>query len=584
MSDRLRPIGDAGPGNGTPLVVGVTSHRNLVPAEIDGLRRRVRALFAHLRERFDDLPLVVLSALAEGGDRLVAEEALACGARLHAVLPLPEELYIQDFVSPESREQFFELQSRATVLSMPLLERGSGSAIASPGTQRDAQYAAAGIFIASHCHLLLAIWDGRSSQLHGGTAQVVRYHLEGILPGTIERRRVARPLLDRGDESLLCHLACSRDIGSEGIQPPASPHRPLDMRWVSQQHDQPFDQGIPDEYACMFQRMVEFNRDLMRYALSMGDLPLRHDGPGSGHIERLFRAADWLAIHFQKRVLLAMRGIHVLAALMGIAFVAYSDLPGHLGNQPVMIDLFIAFFLSGFVLDRVARHRDWHRKYIDYRALAEGLRVQLHWHTAGIVGAESVAFAHDNFLQKQDVELGWIRNVMRAAGLDPGTSFAPDRVRAEIDRAIAEWIGTPDGGGQMGYYRHKCAERSRAVSTARRMGNMCLWAGIGIGVVLAIFHRTIDNDISTYLVAAIGVLAIAAAARESYAYRKADRELIKQYRFMLHLFESASAALEASSDTRSRREILQELGDAALAEHAEWALMHRERPLEHGRL
>ncbi|MGH8494573.1 MAG: hypothetical protein ACREVN_00380 [Gammaproteobacteria bacterium] len=33
-----------------------------------------------------------------------------------------------------------------------------------------------------------------------------------------------------------------------------------------------------------------------------------------------------------------------------------------------------------------------------------------------------------------------------------------------------------------------------------------------------------------------------------------------------------------------KRQILHALGDAALDEHAEWILMHRERPLEHGKL
>ena len=33
---------------------------------------------------------------------------------------------------------------------------------------------------------------------------------------------------------------------------------------------------------------------------------------------------------------------------------------------------------------------------------------------------------------------------------------------------------------------------------------------------------------------------------------------------------------------RTRRN-LHALGEAALAEHAEWALMHRQRPLEHGK-
>lgn len=568
----------------SPLIIGVTSHRNLVAAEVPVLRQRIRSLLAQLQKQFPDLPLIVLSALAEGGDRLVAEEALACGARLFTVLPLPESLYLNDFATTESRTQFRQLKEHSTVHRIPLMPRATDAGIAVHGEQRDAQYAAAGMFIASHCHILLAIWDGRGSSLHGGTAQIVRYHLEGMLPGTIERRRVARPLLDRGDESLLCHLACSRDNGSHGTLTPAMPRKPMDMRWISQQDNQSFDDGIPDEYVRMFQRMVEFNRDLSRYRSDIEAKRSVLAGFGHDAMAARFHAADWLAIHFQRRVLLAMRGIHILAALMGVAFIAYSDLPGHLGNQASMIDLFIALFLSGVVLDRVARRRDWHRKYIDYRALAEGLRVQRHWRTAGIIGADSVAFAHDNFMQKQDVELGWIRNVMRAAGIDPGAERASVDPGAGIDRAIEAWIGASHDGGQIAYYEHKCTECSRAVRTARTLGNLCLWSGIAIGLVLAFFHRMLDQDTSTYLVAVIGVLALVAAARESYAYRKADRELIKQYRFMLHLFVSARGSLDAATDDRSRLEILQELGDAALAEHAEWALMHRERPLEHGRL
>jgi hypothetical protein len=82
----------------------------------------------------------------------------------------------------------------------------------------------------------------------------------------------------------------------------------------------------------------------------------------------------------------------------------------------------------------------------------------------------------------------------------------------------------------------------------------------------------------------MGVLAIIAAARESYAYRKADKELIKQYQYMCGIFASARRQLDATQDTDAQCDILHVLGDAALAEHAEWALMHRERPPEHGKL
>jgi hypothetical protein len=41
--------------------------------------------------------------------------------------------------------------------------------------------------------------------------------------------------------------------------------------------------------------------------------------------------------------------------------------------------------------------------------------------------------------------------------------------------------------------------------------------------------------------------------------------------------------LDATQSIQAKREILRALGEAALAEHAEWALMHRDRPIEHGR-
>jgi len=37
-------------------------------------------------------------------------------------------------------------------------------------------------------------------------------------------------------------------------------------------------------------------------------------------------------------------------------------------------------------------------------------------------------------------------------------------------------------------------------------------------------------------------------------------------------------------DTDEQRETLRVLGEAALAEQVEWALMHRQRPLEHNRI
>ncbi len=578
-------MGTAIPPCNSSLVIGVTSHRNLAANEIEPIRRRVREFFAQLKHDFPELPLVVLSALAAGGDQLVAREALAAGARLVAPLPLLPKSYADDFADAACRATFIELCDRADVMQLPPLPGASAANIDTHGEARDRQYAQAGVFIASHSHILLALWDGRESDLLGGTAQVVRYHISGVMPGLIERRR-AQTLLDQGDESLIYHIACSRTARDGLMQPPLPPLQALETRWLSQGHTATVDAGMPGEFRLMFTRMQQFNLDLQRHVDTIGNTASPADGDATdgasdAMLNHLFAGADWLAIHFQKRVLLAMRGIFVLATLMGIALICYSDLPTNLPYQDHAIYVFIVLFGSGALLTRLAHRRDWYRKYVDYRALAEGLRVQRCWHRAGISATSSSAFAHDNFMQKQDVELGWIRNVMREASVHSiDNTPASDAALAAV---ISEWIGTPGSNGQLDYYMRKTAQRSRMYRTTQVLGRACLWAGIAISALLALFQHQIGPDNTTSLVTVMGVLAIIAAARESYSYRKGDKQLIKQYRYMLSIFADARRKLDTAGNSSDQREILRALGEAALAEHAEWALMHRERPLENAR-
>jgi len=68
--------------------IGVTGHRKL--ADVAAIEAGVDAALAAIEARFPNEPLRILSSLAEGADRLVAQRILACsGARLVVVLPLP---------------------------------------------------------------------------------------------------------------------------------------------------------------------------------------------------------------------------------------------------------------------------------------------------------------------------------------------------------------------------------------------------------------------------------------------------------------------------------------------------------------
>lgn len=75
-----------------PIVVGVTGHRDILPASLLAVRNGVRAALAALRADLGP-GLVVMTALADGADQLVAEIARDLDIRMIVVSPMPLELY-----------------------------------------------------------------------------------------------------------------------------------------------------------------------------------------------------------------------------------------------------------------------------------------------------------------------------------------------------------------------------------------------------------------------------------------------------------------------------------------------------------
>jgi hypothetical protein len=562
-----------------PLVIGVTSHRNISRGEMEPIRRRVREFLAGLRKEFPDLPLVMLSPLAVGGDQWAAEEALAAGVRLIATLPMPRAQYLGDFADADVRATFDHLCAQAQIIEVPTVTDDSPLTQITPpvGQERDLHYAQTGVYVSNHCHILLAIWDGKDSAMLGGTAQIAHYHLTGVKPTQTDRRRAETRSLGNENERLVYHIVCSRDQ-MDGS--PASGLRALDTWWRVGAHAVPGDQPMPEEFRATFVHTSEFVADWKKYTAQINVHPkLSTDAQTDGATDLFFRPADWLAIHFQRRVLLSMRALYTLAALMGIAFAAYDNLPA----QDNMIFLFLLLFALGGFVSVLANRRSWHRKYLDYRALAEGLRVQSYWHRAGRSLSGDAEFARDNFLQKQDVELGWVRNVMRAAELE-NDLIGRTPSASDLQSVIRDWVGDENHRGQLDYYQRKAAQRARTHRFTERIGAASLCVGIGISIVLAVFVRQLSADAKNDLIVVMAVFSVIAGVRSAYAYKKADKELIKQYRYMQRIFSEARDALDHAADADGQREILRLLGDAALAEQVEWALMHRQRPLEHNRI
>lgn len=298
MDESVQPVSVAPRDNALPLVVAVTGHRDLVPAEVPGLRERVRDLLEDLAARYPDRRLSVMSPLAEGADRLVAEVALDLGVGVTVPLPMRKTLYKQDFVERNSGKKFDLLCERADdVFELPLARGNTEEQILFPGPARNRQYAQVGIFLCAHCHILLAIWDGKPSPDLGGTGQVVKFHHDDIMPGYTQATLASQQSLVDDESDLVYHIVCSRN------RPNGSPHPdfiPLESFWFSKDRDNPRSDEIPKQHETIFLRSDEFSRDAIRFAgqIEAEKYPLLEDSDrdylprGIDEINRIFCIAD----------------------------------------------------------------------------------------------------------------------------------------------------------------------------------------------------------------------------------------------------------------------------------------------------
>ncbi|MGH6674166.1 MAG: hypothetical protein ACRECV_19640 [Xanthobacteraceae bacterium] len=185
------------------LAVGVVGHRpNRLPAEqakFDAIAREIEAVLEAIgREAAAALvrygifftperPLVsVVSALAEGADRMVAHAALACGRVapgthgigadfvLDVPLPFPLAVYKDDFNTDAAKAEFDRLLTSArSVLVLPGDRGRPGASKQESELSEKKSYEEVGLTLLNQSDILLAVWDGGGSAGRGGTKELL---------------------------------------------------------------------------------------------------------------------------------------------------------------------------------------------------------------------------------------------------------------------------------------------------------------------------------------------------------------------------------------------------------------------------
>jgi hypothetical protein len=152
---------------------------------MDTLRERIREVLEFLQEFATNLPdledwyqnpgrplLRVISAVAEGADRLVALQGLDLGFELQCPLPFDRLEYAKDFRSDGSVLEFNNLLLHPHTTAVLELD-GVRNQERDPRDLEAQSYEQAGRVVLSQSDVLIAIWNGEERNKKGGTSQVV---------------------------------------------------------------------------------------------------------------------------------------------------------------------------------------------------------------------------------------------------------------------------------------------------------------------------------------------------------------------------------------------------------------------------
>ena len=558
-----------------PIVVSTTGHRDIPDQDIHRLESVIVGELRSIAEAHPNSPLLLLTGLAEGADRLVARCAVKSGWRLGAVLPLEQSDYETDFANDASREEFRALLDQSAWIRM----------VNADALPRPACYRIQGEWLAHYSQKLLALWDGKEGNGEGGTAEVVHLFLNG-LPST-------RPILP--DAGPVIHIATRR---IRNLNLPAEP----DIGKVSHLAPTPGglgSQGEEDRWASILGRIDQFNADARRELTeSMPTIEQSRsylnagkviDSVGTPHsaisASWLHSVADTISSKAQ-----AERD-RLFLTLIVFAFIAifFEQLYSGPFPQPILMAVSIAAGFGGFLVFLKGSRDRLEDRYLDYRSLAEACRVQYFWSTAGLE-----ARVEDHFLREQRDELEWIRQAVRSTALSSVRPIDDSRDNSKLELVRDCWIddqfryfaGNPDRPEEYGK-----AEGNRLMDTkwSARAGRLFL-LGISAAIVVTPFHGffaeslpDVGDGIVQALIVGYGMLFASAGVCKVYLETKAFSEQANRYQRMALSMSLARSRLDkaiSAGDANGGRIVISEIGKEALAENGDWLLVHRERPVK----
>ena len=544
-----------------PLIFGAAGHRDIPIVGREEMEACVRGELIRYQQKFPHTPLILLSQLSPGADRLLAAWATR-----------PESTVKLTIVEVEGR-------SASTDDPDPMLEdlRKRAKEVIVLRSPDGASLRHGGAFIARQSQVLLALWDGRDTP-ESHTAQVIRWQREG---GPDED---AEPLglLDKVECGPVCHVTTGRANQSESVGK-------VRLEWlypVDKHRDQTPEQAA-EGWEKFLGQINEFNADLDRlsakpaltanldksagYLLPADKASLLSEPLQATRLQHA--AADTLAQHFQKKVKSTHWLLLGMIFLAGVAFATYAHF---LIEHPTLLLVYLGIVCGAWGLTSWVSQRHYHRKWLDYRAMAEAMRVEFFWKLAGLP-----LTAADHYLRNLRSEVDWIRAAIRAWEISSGY-YSPAVSTSETSPSHLDWCQEYWVKNQEDYFLKKAKENHKSHKIAEGLTKWAFRLGIGFSVALLGYQLATQHPSHPLIVAM--VLSSLVAALLHHAETTAGYSMLaRSYEWMHGLYSLARNQLDdlmtdPAANRSQAQSLIKELGREALAENGYWLLYHRERP------
>ncbi|HTU68898.1 MAG TPA: hypothetical protein VMF11_01140 [Candidatus Baltobacteraceae bacterium] len=499
-----------------PLIVAVTGHRDIAAGADASLRERFGELIDQLARQYRWTPLTLLCGLRPGAEILAAEEALARGIPVIAALPMARERYEATFNQQEVA------RFRAVLAQCERVE--------TVGAELP-------VHLAYYGDIVVLFWDGVEGS-DETIAEVVTMRKSGIP----SRHAILGTYVP--DVGPAYQIVTPR----EG-QPAPRGAFTLEPRCPDRFDG---DKTCEHDFLAALDRYNDFDRDLSATpgdarTTSLADLMKRIDG-----------AANRLQIWHLRIV----QGLYILAFLAGAA---------QLVNEgPRGLEIKLGVLALAFACFVVARRFDFENRYQDYRALAEALRVQQAWRAAGLhLRVES------EYLRMQQDELSWIRMALRTIYL----LYVHDSHLEKNPAAVSGWIDD-----QRTYYANATHRQQQLARRYIVLGRMLTFLALAFSIpaAVALLMKYPGPWTPSLTSVPVAVAALAALLLRFYVQQRGFQENARRYHHMLFVFDYAQrriAGMDSTSPKDAYDKTVGDLGKEALAEHASWLVLHRERPL-----